>query len=104
VFDFMDRIARGEGIDTKLAKQAVAECVNSILHSPDAALWLTQLKNKDEYTAQHSLNVCILSIVLGRHISLSEASLNNVGLCGLMHDVGKMLVPLTILNKPGMLD
>lgn len=104
VYDFMDRIARGEGIDTKLAKQAVAECVNSILHSPDAALWLTQLKNKDEYTAQHSLNVCILSIVLGRHISLSEASLNNVGLCGLMHDVGKMLVPLTILNKPGRLD
>lgn len=104
VFDFMDRITRGEGIDTKLAKQAVAECVNSIMHSPDASLWLTQLKNKDIYTAQHSLNVCILSIVLGRHISLSEASLNNVGLCGLMHDVGKMLVPLTILNKPGKLD
>jgi HD-GYP domain-containing protein (c-di-GMP phosphodiesterase class II) len=104
VAEFMDRIAKGEGIDTKLAKQAVAECVNSILHAPDAVLWLTQLKNKDEYTAQHSLNVCVLSIVLGRHINLSEANLNNVGLCGLMHDVGKMCVPLHILNKPGKLD
>lgn len=104
VSDFMDRIARGDGIDTQLAKQAVAECVNSILHSPDATLWLTQLKNKDQYTAQHSLNVCVLSIVLGRHINLSEANLNNVGLCGLMHDVGKMCVPLEILNKPGKLD
>lgn len=104
VSDFMDRIARGDSIDTKLAKQAVAECVNSIMHSPDATLWLTQLKNKDEYTAQHSLNVCVLSIVLGRQISLSEAGLNKVGLCGLMHDVGKMLVPLHILNKPGKLE
>jgi HD-GYP domain-containing protein (c-di-GMP phosphodiesterase class II) len=103
VADFMDRIAKGDSPDTKLAKQAVAECVNSILHSPDATLWLTQLKNKDEYTAQHSLNVCVLSIVLGRHINLSEGNLNDVGLCGLMHDVGKMLVPLHILNKPGKL-
>ncbi len=104
VIDFMDKIAKGGGIDVKLAKQAVAECVNSVLHSPDAILWLTQLKKKDEYTSQHSLNVCVLSIVLGRHINLSEAHLNVVGLCGMMHDMGKMLVPLEILNKPGALD
>ena len=104
VSEFMDRIARGEGIDTKSAKAAVAECVNSILHSPDAFLWLNQLKNKDEYTAQHSLNVCVLTIVLGRHINFSMENLNNVGLCGMMHDMGKMLVPLHILNKPGRLE
>jgi HD-GYP domain-containing protein (c-di-GMP phosphodiesterase class II) len=104
VSDFMEKIAKGGGIDTKLAKQAVAACVNSVLHSPDAMLWMTQLKNKDEYTAQHSLNVCVLSIVLGRHLNLSEMALNNVGLCGMMHDMGKMLVPLDILNKPGKLE
>ena len=69
VADFMSKIASGGGVDTKLAKQAVSDCVNSVLHSPDAAVWLTQLKHKDEYTAQHSLNVCVLSIVLGRHIN-----------------------------------
>lgn len=104
VSDFMERIARGEGVDTVTAKAAVAECVNSILHSPDAFLWLNQLKNRDEYTAQHSLNVCVLAIVLGRHIGLSVANLNNVGLCGMMHDMGKMLVPLSVLNKPGKLE
>ncbi|MCK9608266.1 MAG: HD-GYP domain-containing protein [Methylomonas sp.] len=104
VSDIMEHIARGEGVDTKTAKAAVAECVNSILHSPDAFLWLNQLKNKDEYTAQHSLNVCVLSIVLGRHINFSIENLNNVGLCGMMHDMGKMLVPLHILNKPGKLE
>jgi HD-GYP domain-containing protein (c-di-GMP phosphodiesterase class II) len=46
----------------------------------------------------------VLSIVLGRHINLSNASLQNVGLCGLMHDMGKMLIPDQILNKPGKLD
>ena len=100
----MEKIAKGGGIDSKLAKEAVAECVNSVLHSPDAMLWLTQLKNKDEYTAQHSLNVCVLAIVLGRHLNFSEQYLNIVGLCGMMHDMGKMLIPLEILNKPGKLE
>lgn len=104
VADFMEKVAMGGGIDSKLAKEAVAECVNSVLHSPDAMLWLTQLKNKDEYTAQHSMNVCVLAIVLGRHINLSEKNLNIVGLCGMMHDMGKMLIPLEILNKPGKLE
>jgi HD-GYP domain-containing protein (c-di-GMP phosphodiesterase class II) len=100
----MQRVTFGETVDTKMAKAAVAECVASILQSPDAFLWLIQLKNRDEYTAQHSLNVRVLSIVLGRHINLSNASLQNVGLCGLMHDMGKMLIPDQILNKPGKLD
>jgi len=104
VSNFMERIANGEGIDTQAAKEAVAQCVNSILHSPDAFLWLNQLKNKDKYTAQHSLNVCALAIVLGRYLNFSVANLNNVGLCGMMHDMGKMLVPLDILNKPGKLE
>lgn len=104
VAETMARVYEGKTIDTKLAREAVAECVRSILHSPDAFLWLIQLKNSDEYTAQHSLNVCVLSIALGRHINLSDANLQNVGLCGLMHDMGKMLVPDHILNKPGRLD
>ncbi len=104
VSGFMDKVANGGGIDTALAKEAVQVCVNSVLHSPDAFLWLSQLKNKDEYTAQHSLNVCVLSIVLARHVGLKEETLNNVGLCGMMHDMGKMLIPLEVLNKPSRLD
>jgi len=104
VADLMEKIARSGCIDSKLAREAVAACVNSVLHSPDAMLWMTQLKHRDEYTAQHSLNVCVLSIVLGRHLNLPEINLHNVGLCGMMHDMGKMLVPLEILNKPGRLD
>lgn len=103
VSDFMKKVVNGGGIDSVLAKKAVAECVNSVLQSPDAMLWHTQLKNKDEFTAQHSLNVCLLSIILGRHINLSESDLNKLGLCGMMHDMGKMLIPTEILHKKEVL-
>jgi HD-GYP domain-containing protein (c-di-GMP phosphodiesterase class II) len=102
--EFMIKTAQGGSIDGWLAKKAVAECVNSVLQSPDAMLWLTQLKNKHEYAMHHSLNVCVLAIVIGRHLNLPEKDLQNLGLCGLMHDVGKTLIPLHILDKKGALD
>jgi HD-GYP domain-containing protein (c-di-GMP phosphodiesterase class II) len=104
VKSFMDGVALGRGINVEIAKKAVAECVECVLKSPDAILWMTQLKNRDAYTAQHSMNVCLLAILLGRQLHLSEEELNQVGLCGMMHDMGKMLVPLEVLNKPARLD
>ncbi|MGR8934162.1 MAG: HD-GYP domain-containing protein [Gammaproteobacteria bacterium] len=101
---FMDDVRLGRGINTAAAKSIVAQCVQSVLNSPDALMWLTQLKHKDEYTAEHSMNVCIMAIALGRHIGLSLKELNQIGLCGMMHDMGKMRIPLGILNKPGALD
>lgn len=103
VTDFMNNVSLGGGIDGTQAKEAVSACVNSVLHSPDAFM-VKSIKNKDQYTAQHSLNVCVLSILLGRYIGLSKLKLNQVGLCGMMHDMGKMLVPLDILNKPAQLE
>jgi len=103
VKSFMQDIAFGKSISVEVAKEVVAECVNSVVQSPDAMMWLTQLKKSDEYTAQHSMNVCIFAISLGRQLNLSIAELNNVGLCGLMHDMGKMRVPSEVLNKPGRL-
>jgi HD-GYP domain-containing protein (c-di-GMP phosphodiesterase class II) len=101
---FMEDVQLGRAINVAIAKKVVAECVDSVLHAPDALLWMTQLKHRDMYTAQHSMNVCILSIALGRHINLPESELNNLGLCGMMHDMGKMKIPLEILNKPGKLE
>jgi len=101
VKSFMDDIRLGGNVNVVLAKKAVADCVNSVLQSPDAMIWMTQLKQRDLYTSQHSMNVAVLSIALGRHLNLSVTDLNNLGLCGMMHDMGKMRIPLEILNKPG---
>jgi len=101
VKSFMEDVTIGRAINVEIAKKVVAECVDSVMKSPDALMWLTQLKNKDEYTSQHSMNVCIFSIALARQINLPVNEIHDVGLCGMMHDMGKMKIPLHILNKPG---
>ena len=93
----------GKIVDTKKAKLLVAELANNIVENLDASMWLTQLKKRDEYTAIHSLNVCVLSITFGRALGLKVDELNELGLGALLHDIGKMQVPLEILNKPGKL-
>lgn len=99
-----DDIRFGNRLNTTAVKETVSKCVDAVLHQTDAMLLLTQLKNRDEYTAQHSMNVCVFSILLGRELRLSIGELNQLGVCGLMHDIGKMKVPLEILNKPGRLE
>lgn len=93
----------GRVVDTKEAKNLVATLANNIATGLDASMWLTQLKNRDEYTAIHSLNVCVLSLIFGRSLNLSKEELNELGLGALLHDIGKMRVPLAVLNKPGKL-
>lgn len=100
----MEDIRFGNQLSVTAIKEAAAQCVDKVLENSDAMLLLTQLKHRDEYTAQHSLNVCILAILLGRELDFSIEELNSIGLCALLHDVGKMKVPVEILNKPGKLE
>ena len=74
------------------AKVAVKDCVDRVVANPNAILWLTRLKHQDEYTAEHSVNVCLLSIALGQRMGLAAYELENIGISGLMHDIGKMKV------------
>lgn len=95
----LDDVRLGGVINTEQAKATVKDCVHSLLRNPDALLWMSRLRNEDEYTAEHCLNVCILAVAFGRHLGMSEPELEKLGLCGLLHDVGKMRVPQDILNK-----
>lgn len=85
------------------SKKAVTDCVTSILSNPNAMFWMTKIKDQDEYTAEHCLRVGILAIAFGRHLQLSQSDLELLGLCGMLHDAGKMKVPNTILDKPAAL-
>ena len=96
-------VRMGKSINAQGAKATVSSIVDSIIRNPDAQVWLTQLKAKDEYTAIHSLNVCILSLAFGRHMGFSREMLNELGLGALLHDLGKIRVPMQVLNKPGKL-
>lgn len=90
-------------IDTQKAQSTVSDCINSILRNADALLWMSKIRDQDEYTAEHCLNVCILCVAFGRHLGMTEDELHVLGLCGLLHDVGKMRVPPEVLNKPDKL-
>lgn len=100
----LDDLRLGGVINTDQAKETVKDCVNSVLRNADALLWMSKIRSQDEYTAEHCLNVCILAIAFGRHLGYSEADLEKLGLCGLLHDVGKMRVPPEVLHKPSSLD
>ncbi len=100
----LDDIRFGNQFSVKAVREVVSQCVDQVLENSDAMLLLTQIKDKDEYTAQHSMNVCVMAILLAKELNYSVSDLNKIGECGLLHDVGKMKVPLEILNKPGKLD
>lgn len=99
----IDDARMGRIIDTPSAKKAIAEMVASVLRNPDALVCLNQLKSKDQYTALHSVRVCVLALAFGRYLELSEEELNVLGIGALLHDIGKTKIPSEILNKPGEL-
>lgn len=99
----MDDVRLGKAIDTAAAKEAVSECVDNILDNPDAMTLLTRIRNKDEYTSQHSLSVSVLSISLGRTLGLARDQLEALGMAAMLHDVGKIMTPDEVLKKPGRL-
>ena len=99
----LDDIRLGGAINTDQARHTVNECVHSVIRHPDALLWMSKMRDENEYTAEHCLNVCILAIAFGRQLGMGEQELQNLGMCGLLHDVGKMKIPPEILDKPGAL-
>lgn len=101
--NLLDDIRLSQTINTAEAKSLVNDCVDSILRNPDALMWMAKIREENEYTAEHCLHVCIMAIAFGRHLGLAKGELQNLGLCGLLHDVGKVKIPAEILDKPAAL-
>jgi putative nucleotidyltransferase with HDIG domain len=84
-------------------KEIVDDITGAVQRSPRTLLEVLQLKQKDEYTYLHSVAVCTLMVNAARHMGKGDAETREYGLAGLLHDLGKMGVPETILNKAGKL-
>jgi len=84
--------------------RVVQKTVDLVIDKRSILLKLSTLRDHDDYTYTHSVNVSILAICLGQHIGLSKNTLETLGICGLFHDLGKVDVPLKILNKQGKLN
>ena len=93
----------GKALSSDDALPIVEEISTSVTRNPGALIGLARLKDKDDYTYMHSVAVCALMVALARQLGLNDEQVRQAGLAGLLHDVGKMMIPLSILNKPGKL-
>jgi HD-GYP domain-containing protein (c-di-GMP phosphodiesterase class II) len=93
----------GKALNAQAFQPLVEELAASVFRNPGALVSLARLKTKDDYSYMHSVAVCALMIALAREAGLGAAACREAGLAGLLHDVGKALMPLEVLNKPGKL-
>ena len=93
----------GKQVNLEQCEPMVEKIIDSIFRFPSALLPLAQVKTRDEYTFQHSVAVSALAVTFGRVLELPRDEIKELAMGGLLHDVGKALVPGKILNKPGKL-
>jgi HD-GYP domain-containing protein (c-di-GMP phosphodiesterase class II) len=102
--EVINSVRMGRSPNIKKIKRVVQGIVDQILNEETSLLGLTTIRDYDEYTFTHSVNVCIFSVALGRRLGLSKIQLYDLGLAALFHDIGKSRVPVEVLNKTSGLD
>ena len=100
----MEDVRMGRALNMEAVSEVVGKMSDSILRNPDALTSLTRLKQFDEYTFFHSVNTSALALSVGRHLGYERVALLQLGTGMLLHDIGKTLIPVEILNKPGRYD
>ena len=93
----------GRAVDTVVARQVVEEITDSVTRNGGALISLARLKTADDYSYMHSVAVCALMVALAKQMGMNDAETRAAGFAGLLHDIGKMSIPLEVLNKPGKL-
>jgi HD-GYP domain-containing protein (c-di-GMP phosphodiesterase class II) len=91
-------------VSLRKAKRAVHATADALLEDESSVLALATIKDHDEYTFTHSVNVCIFSLAIGQRLGLHRNWLGRLGMAALFHDIGKTSVPTGVLNKIGVLD
>jgi len=103
VGEVLKTIRNGRNFSLVMVRTVAESIVESIIRNRDALVSLCQIKDNDNYTYTHSLNVAILIVAVANSLKYPVDRLVEIGMGGLLHDIGKMRVPESILNKPGRL-
>lgn len=98
--NFTDSLRYSKSIDVHTSKECVEEIVSSVQKDMYAMALVSKLRQFDDYSYTHSLNVSVLSVAFGAYLGFDTPSLQALGLAGLFHDVGKCAVSKEILSKP----
>jgi HD-GYP domain-containing protein (c-di-GMP phosphodiesterase class II) len=100
VTDVMDNVKVGQTLHLYRARRVVQSMVDQLLQDEAALVGLTTLRCHDEYTHNHTVNVCILSMVLAQRLGYDRNLLSDLGMAALFHDLGKASISHDLLNKP----
>ena len=103
VKEVMEGVKSQKMLNTRKAKRLMQNAVNAIIQDESTLLGLANIKNYDDYTFNHSVNVAIYAISLGQRTGIPKKHLSHLGMAGLFHDIGKTRIPKEILNKSGKL-
>ncbi len=93
----------GRAVNVRRVKRAVQSIVNQVLTNESALVGMTTLRDYDEYTFTHSVNVCIFSVIIGQKLGLTKLQLYELGVGALFHDIGKMRLNPELITKPDRL-
>jgi len=99
----MSAVEQGDDIDAHSVRTVVEDMVEMLLDDGNALVSLAAIKSYDEYLYEHSVNVAIVSMVFGHTLGLNRQQMADLGMAGMLHDIGKVFVPLEIVRKPGPL-
>lgn len=100
IHNIMNDVRLGKQVQVEAVEPVVEKMTESILRNSGALLSLCRVKNKDDYTFQHSVSVCALLVAFCRAANLDAETIRLAGIGGLLHDIGKVHVPIKLLNKP----
>ena len=102
--EVVEREKQKKRVQLKTTRRLMQSIINLVSQNESFMIGLTNIKNYDEYTLNHSTNVTVLSICFGRRLGLERKELVDLGVSAFFHDIGKIEIPEEILNKPGKLD
>jgi len=102
--DLMEDIRLGKQVEVERVEPISEQLVESVFRNKDALISLSRIKDKDHYTFMHSVSVAGLMITFSRAMGFDMNLIKEISIGGMLHDVGKMMTPNNVLNKPGKLD
>jgi len=103
VVDMFADVRMGRAVSAEGLAELIEDMSDSVARNPHALISVARIKHKDEYTYLHSVAVAALMVTLARLYGLPEEQVRLAGLAGLLHDLGKAMMPEAVLNKPGKL-
>ncbi len=101
--EVMSDVRIGRAVNVRKVKRAVQGIVDQVLSNESSMMTMTTLRDFDEYTFTHSVNVSILSVIIGQRLGLDRVQLYELGLGALFHDIGKQRLDAEVINKAGSL-